>query len=242
MAENSRKNIKNTWTEKHDEFCLKNKLYPSTKLLWQWLLRQGELYTEIEPDLIEFNQWVKKYRGNGYCRVMLKKALEQLVESRVIDLVKRYTWRVLKVITKPLSALKTKKDLRQRKQKYDPQPSIVRSASTGTEQQQQYIIERKLRINRNLELLEKAGIYFDKNVTEVLNRPEHEVKVSIALFDLAGSFEKIKRPEGWVRTCLRERYWEHPSNYRLLSINFGNTTLWEEFFPYEYHELFIDDG
>ncbi len=240
MAENSRKNIKNNWTEKHDEFCLKNKFYPSSKLLWQWLLRQGKQYTEIEPDLVEFNQWVKKYRGNGYCRAMLKKALEQLIESKVIDLVKRYTWRILKVVTKPLSALKPKIKSRERKQKYDPQPSIVRTASAGTEQQQQYIIERKRRITCNLELLNKAGIFFEKDVTEVLNRPEHEINVSIALFELAGSFEKIERPEGWIRTCLRERYWEHPSNYKLLMKHFGNTTLWEELFPDEFHELFTD--
>lgn len=239
MAENSKKNIKNNWTEKHDEFCLKNKFYPSTKLLWQWLLRQSK-HTEIEPDLIEFNQWVKKSRGSGYCRVMLKKALQQLIDSKAIDLVKRYTWRIVKVAIKALSTIKSEIKLRQRKQKYDPQPSIVRLESTTTEQQQQYIIERKRRINRNLELLNDAGIYFDKDVIEVLNRPESEVKVSIALFDLAGGFEKIKRPEGWIRTCLRERYWEHPSNYKLLLIHFGNTTTWEELFPDEFYEVFTD--
>ena len=240
MTEISKKNIKNNWTQKHDEFCLKNKFYPSTKLLWQWLLRQDNQHREIEPDLLEFNQWVKKYRGKGYCRVMLKKALEQLIQSKVVDLVKQYTWRIVKLITKPLSALKPKKDLRQRKQNYDPQPSIVRLESDCNKQQQQYIIERKRRITRNLELLDNAGIYFDKDVTEVLNRPEHEVKVSIALFEIAGGFDKIKRPEGWVRTCLREKYWEHPSNYRLLIKNFGNTNLWEEFFPDESYELFTD--
>ena len=240
MAENTRKSIKNKWTEKHDEFCLKNKFYPSSKLLWQWLLRQGRLYTEIEPDLVEFNQWVKKHRGNGYCRVMLKKALEQLIESKAIDLVKRYTWRIVKLTTKPLSALKTKIKLRERKQNYDPQPSIVRTASPCTEQQQQYIIKRNYQVKRSLELLDQAGIYFDEEVLEVLNRPEHEIKVSIALFELAGSFEKITRAEGWIRTCLRERYWEHPSSYKLLMKHFGNTTFWNELFPDEFYELFTD--
>lgn len=37
MTQNKKKNLP-TWTDKHDAFCLKNKLTSCAKLLWQWLI------------------------------------------------------------------------------------------------------------------------------------------------------------------------------------------------------------
>ncbi|MBW4477866.1 MAG: hypothetical protein KME54_13595 [Tolypothrix brevis GSE-NOS-MK-07-07A] len=40
------------WTDKYDAYCLEHGLTPSAKLLWQWLVYQGE-NQELEPELKE---------------------------------------------------------------------------------------------------------------------------------------------------------------------------------------------
>ena len=54
------------WTEEHEAFCYQHQITPAAKTLWQWLMRQGEISSEIEPNLAEFNEWVAKVRGKGY--------------------------------------------------------------------------------------------------------------------------------------------------------------------------------
>ncbi len=104
MTQNSTKNL-NPWTDKHDLFCLENKITPSAQLLWRWLLREGKLGTELEPDLKEFNEWVSKRRGKPYCRPQVKAAFNQLVECRVIVLVKTFTWHLVRIVTRTLADL-----------------------------------------------------------------------------------------------------------------------------------------
>jgi hypothetical protein len=53
------------WTQKHDQFCLENKLTPTAKLLWQWLVHNYKTEEVIEPELeLEFNAWIKKRKLN----------------------------------------------------------------------------------------------------------------------------------------------------------------------------------
>jgi 5'-3' exonuclease len=40
------------WTEKHDQFCLENKLTPTAKLLWQWLVHNYKSEEEVEPETL----------------------------------------------------------------------------------------------------------------------------------------------------------------------------------------------
>ncbi|MCC5625368.1 hypothetical protein [Nostoc sp. CHAB 5715] len=53
MPENSLKNAL-PWTEEHEAFCYQHHICPAAKSLWQWLMRQGEIAEEVEPDLSEF--------------------------------------------------------------------------------------------------------------------------------------------------------------------------------------------
>lgn len=101
-----------TWTTKHLDYCLENSITPAAQYLWQWLINEEKLAQEIEPDLAEFNKHIKKVRGKGYCRLTLKNALNQLIEHRIVQLIKQYTWRIVKIITRPLDWLKPKKNLR----------------------------------------------------------------------------------------------------------------------------------
>ena len=215
------------WTEKHDEFCLENRIKPSAKLLWQWLIRQTKLSNEIEPDLKDFNAWVAKFRRNPFCRDTLKDALQQLIDLRVVHLVKRFTWRVVRIVTRSLEDLFPRKKSRQREEIRDLPTPNLQSDECCTKQQQQ-----SFPIQDNVTDLRNAGIDFDVHDTEVVNRPNNEIKLALEMFKLRGGFEKIKdNPEGWIRTCLRERYWEEDRNYEAIVDKFGNTTIIDELFP-----------
>lgn len=98
------------WTNKHDEFCLANNIPLAAKLLWEWLSRLGEA-EETEPDLGEFNDWVKQHRSKGYCRPTLKNALAKLIDCGIVNLVRQYTWKIVKIVTRPLEWLTPKKKL-----------------------------------------------------------------------------------------------------------------------------------
>ena len=214
------------WTEKHDEFCLENRIKPSAKLLWQWLIRQCKLSNELEPDLVDFNAWVAKHRLKPFCRKTLKDALQQLIDLRVIHLVKRFTWRVVRIITRSLLDLFPKKKLRQREEIYVSPASNPQSFEGDAKQQQQ-----SFPIQDNVAELRNAGLDFDNNDTEVVSYPNNEIKLAVAMFELRGGIEKIENPEGWIRTCLRERYWEEDRNYEALFKKLGSLEIWGELFP-----------
>ena len=96
-----------TWTKKHDEFCLEQKLRPSTRLLLRWLLRRAKLnqVAEIEIDLRVFNNWVAKRRGTPYDRKTIREAIAQLDEETrgLVLITKRYSPWVQKLLVRPLS-------------------------------------------------------------------------------------------------------------------------------------------
>jgi len=54
-----------TWTKKHDEFCMKQKIRGCARLMVSWILRRANNHdiAEIEVDLRLFNNWVEKLRG-----------------------------------------------------------------------------------------------------------------------------------------------------------------------------------
>jgi hypothetical protein len=218
------------WSEEHEAYCYKHRISPAAKILWQWLIRQGQISEEIEPDLSAFNAWVEKNRGKGYCHKYLKKIFDELVEHRVIRVIKKYSWKIFKLLVRPLEWLQPpKKKSRKKSQNTDyssnSQASNDKSVVPGTSQQQHSNSEV------NSELLNEVGIHFDSEVIEVLEAPTHEVKLAIIMFNLRGGFEKISNPEGFVRRCISRQWWLHPRNYNALLQKYGNSTEWNELFP-----------
>jgi hypothetical protein len=212
--------LKAQWTQEHDSFCLENKICPSAKLLWQWLINQGELGEESEPDLGEFNQWVAKHRGKGYCRLTLKNAFAQLVESRVIQLLKQYSWKVVKIVTRPLDWLKPKKNLRNRNKTCDSPASNPLNTENA---QDSNSIPSNSPPNKDevIEICAEAGIFYDpEKPAEIFNYPIDDIRLGIELFKVrrvSSSGNPIRNPEGWLIDCLRWRYWERPTFSGLLS-------------------------
>ncbi|MDJ0737893.1 MAG: hypothetical protein QNJ47_28180 [Nostocaceae cyanobacterium] len=211
MSKKLKKSI-NLWTEKHERFCLENKIPPAAQRLWQWLLWQGEMGSEIEPDLKEFNQWVAKWRGKKYDQGYVKTIFNILLEKRVINVVKGFTWAVYRLVLRPLEWLFPLKNNTRKNSGYpvespDLDPSNDSKLVAGTEQQQQDLI------NTNLSLLEQAGIPFDKKVKEVLTAPTWQVQAAIVLYQIRCKTSEIENPQGWIRQCIRFKYWDDDNSF-----------------------------
>ena len=219
------------WTQKHDQYCLKNSIPPAAKLLWQWLIREGA-GEEVEPDLSEFNTWVEKHRGKGYAHNYLKQMFNKLVEAGVIGTIKQYSWKVYKLVVRPLEWLfpRRKQKLQNPNSSYKT-PTSNPNKTVDSDIQQQHILS-------NQQLMSEDGIHFDTEEKEVLNRPKFEIKAALLLFKLRGATEKIINPEGWVRQCLRRRYWEQPTNYAAICQYFGGVVMQiEDYFGGEHEPI-----
>lgn len=252
MTQNRHKNICQ-WTYKHDEFCLENNVFPSAKLLWQWLLKKGFI-GECEPDLKEFNKWVGRFRSRGeYCRNQLKDAFKKLVECRAINIVKKYTWYVAKIVTRPLEYLKPKKNLR----KHTISDTLVTSNgmfvdAVSYQQQHKRMVENQL-------LFAEYGIHFNEDDVCALDHPRNEILLAIVCYQIKDSrvsnvlgkiryyrAGKIPNPEGWIKVCLEKRYWDEPTNYAQIFWKYSETEFWDELFPngskFDEAEIFSDDA
>jgi len=215
------------WTDKHNAICLKKRLSPSAKLLWQWLVEEGE--GEREPDLKDFNTWVQKHRGSPYHRDTLKIAWNQLIDAEVIIPEKKFTWRIWRVVVRSLESLfpkKPRKNVKRKTSKAVENPrdldssnacvgeSGVQAAAANNISSLDLIgqlPEEEIKdLEENLNQCDRAGIQFDaKDAAEILTSydPE-ELRQAIALFEKRGGHQRIKNPEGFIRRCLERGWWE----------------------------------
>ncbi|MEA5626613.1 hypothetical protein [Nostoc sp. UHCC 0251] len=220
MPENSLKSSL-PWTEEHDVFCYQHHIPPAAKILWQWLMRQGQIASEIEPDLSEFNAWVAKTRGKPYAHNYLKKIFEILVSCRVLQVIKQYSWKITKLLVRPLSWLNPPKKPREKKlhnhnSSYDSPPSNDISAEQGLNSSSNSItlttaeFEELERQHEILTTCAEYEIYFDPNKRTTRNLLEFDIEdVQLALkhFVKRGGNQAINNPQGWLINCLCDRKW-----------------------------------
>ena len=224
MPENSPKNSP-SWTEAHDAYCYQHHIPPAAKTLWQWLMRLGEIASEIEPDLSEFNAWVAKVRGKPYTHNYLKKIFEILVSCRVLQVIKKYSWKITKLLLRPLSWLNPPKKPREKKlhnhnYSYNSQPSNDISVEQGLNSSSNNLtpttaefIEKELQ-HEILTACAEYGIYFDPNKRTTRHLFEFEisdVRNALKHFVHRGGHQTIRDSQAWLISCLRECYWADKS-------------------------------
>ncbi|MBG1263088.1 hypothetical protein [Nostoc commune] len=221
MTENTQK-INLPWTESHEAFCYQHHIPPAAKILWQWLMRQGQTASEIEPDLSEFNAWVAKTRGKPYAHNYLKKIFEILVSCRVLQVIKQYSWKITKLLFRPLSWLNPPKKQREKKlynhnSSYDSSPSNGTNAEQGLNSSSNSITPTTAEfeeLERQHEILTACAeyqIYFDPNkrpTRHLFKFDIADVRLALKHFVLRGGHQTIPSPQGWLIDCLRECYWQ----------------------------------
>jgi hypothetical protein len=203
------------WTQKHDQFCLENKLTPTAKLLWQWLVHNYKTEEVIEPELeLEFNAWIKKHFGKGRSPNTIKDAFNRLIECEAIQKIKQWNWHEVRIITFPPYFFRVKKNLRNRHQIDERQPSNDLStetphSSSSIDINHYSVIEEEdiAEGEKVLDTCEFAGIVFNPiQSPEILQYSFEDVEAAIALFRQRGGHKKIKNPQGWLLQCLRREW------------------------------------
>jgi hypothetical protein len=222
MHKNNNKST-SVWTKKHDAFCLNHGFTPSAKLLWQWLVHKGE-GQELEPDLQEeFNKWVLSERGKAYDPKTLKSAIKQLDDCAIINVLRKFSWKIYKIFLRPLDWLAPKKKSRKSESISNKHPSNYTEAEDGVNNNNNtsFTCEEVEEMEQVLTACEEAGIAFNPQKSpEILDYTIEEVNLAIKCFIAAGGNEvnrfgrrKIRNPQGWLIQCLRNAYWEQVNSW-----------------------------
>lgn len=224
----NRTSSNNLWTIKHDAYCLTNSLTPSAKLLWQYLVYQGE-EQELELDIEdEFNHWVVGKRGKPFDPKTLKTAFKQLGDCAIINVLRKFSWKAYKFFLRPLDWLTPKKKI----QNPESIPDLHSSKDWIAEVEvsnnnNNYLSDEDIdEMEKVLDVCEKNGIVFNPvKSPEILDYTLEDVNLAIECFIAAGGHEvnrfgrrKIRNPHGWLLKCLRHAYWEKAESWSFSSL------------------------
>lgn len=214
MPFNSNKNVARVtdWTSKHDEFCLEHHLTPSAKLLWQWLVYGGE-NKELEPDLHEeFNKWVGKKRGKAFDPKTLKTAIKQLDDCGIVNIVRKFSWKVYRLYLRPLEWLAPKK-----KPRYSERfPNLDPSNSTSVEKEvnNNNIILSPLsdEDKKRLEIIKLCEQYGYKDYPKaIFTYSVEEIKSNLDRWSKE-EYEELERQHSILHLCAEHGIYFNPTN------------------------------
>lgn len=85
-------------TELHDAYCFG--VTPCARMLYRWLLRRRPAGKLQEIELEDFQQWSRDNRFRPYSLRHIQRALQELTELDVVDLVKRYSGKIFKLVAR----------------------------------------------------------------------------------------------------------------------------------------------
>ena len=242
QSPNTWKKRKNTWTRKHSKFSVQNRLTPTARELWQWLL--DEMYEggyEI-IDLRDFNKWVERTRGVPHDPKTVKSAAQKLLDTGVLTHAKSFTayvwkWRLELIdVLIPPRFRKPKKKSDSAPQIPDLDPSNAETSETGVNSSSSSINNAQSPTSQVTngetnaqgatskvadEILaecEAAGIPFVKSERpKVLEFPLHQVKLAIAYFLFRFPDEESRREirsmQGLLIYFLRKQCWNMNQNF-----------------------------
>lgn len=213
------------WTKKHATFCVQNRLTPTARELWQWLLDEMPEGSSEIIDLRDFNKWVEDTRGKPHDNKSVKSAAQQLIKVGVLirtqsytAYVWRWTLRSINLLLPPTSRPTPKKSAS--KPKFpDSDPQTDESSETGNNSSSTNNLEENSQnADEILAECEAAGIPFVKaERPKVLNFPLHQVKIALAYFQYRypdeESRQEIRSYQGTLIYFLRKKCWN-------LNINF----------------------
>lgn len=211
------------WTKKHTTFSVQNRLTPTARELWQWLLNEMKEGSREIIDLREFNTWVETTRGFPHDPKTVKSAAQQLREKEVLTDAKSYTAYVWKWRLQPINELlPSVSQSAKKKSVFQPQipgldPSNEETPETGTNSSSRNLALQK-DTDEILAECEAAGIPFVKSERpKVLEFPLHQVKMAIAYFLYRfpdePSRQEIRSFQGTLIYFLRKQCWNRNQNF-----------------------------
>lgn len=210
-------------TKKLEQLADQQQFKPATRRFFPSIYRKAKDYNV--PFVVDFhaiNREIAKTKGREYSRPALNYVREQIINSPVIKVVRRYAPYVLELKITPFldeheikedENFDTRPDAAEKSQDASPEPDMeLLSEDAGIDQQQ------LIQVNR--ELLAE-GIKYDRYSLPLIARYGVDaVKKSLTLFKRSKLTNHIPNPEGWIRRCL-ERGW-----YRKIRENQEENSLW----------------
>jgi hypothetical protein len=199
-----------TWTKKHDEFALARNFSESMSLITRYCLRRGNNFepVEIELNLKKCNRWIGKHRVKGeYHRKTLATAISNLDDrsSGMFVILRSYTPWIHKILIRPLSFVEKLQDAKRAREPRVPTEKPMFDADHKqrlAEQQQQDISKldnlfRELGMIYTRDALVRIWRLAGKKIDEVKNA------IELMLFQNSTQEETIRKPHGWLISCLR---------------------------------------
>ena len=213
------------WTKKHTTFSVQNRLTPTARELWQWLLNEMLEGSREIIDLRDFNTWVETTRGFPHDPKTVKSAAQQLREKEVLTDAKSYTAYVWKWTLQPIKVLMPPASPPPKKKSaFQPQipgldPSNEETSETGINSSSSNNgPPLPKEADEILAECEAAGIPFVKSERpKVLDFPLHQVKMAIAYFLFRfpdePSRQEIRSFQGTLIYFLRKKCWNRNPNF-----------------------------
>ncbi|GAB4209653.1 MAG: hypothetical protein Fur006_69600 [Coleofasciculaceae cyanobacterium] len=206
--------MRQEWTDKIRKFCLKHKLPPSARYLWEWLLeRQKPTRDYIEFDLKAFNRHIEKWRGQPYDPKTLKRAALALEQCGAItdQAPGRFQWNWRRWVLHPVKKLlepiqKPGKKCPDLDTNAEKQPSIPQSEKNEYIQQQEDPIRHKAEV---LALCQAYGLNFDPECNafkEVLTHTINDIGLALEYVLGKASRKKVASPQGYLLETLRHEW------------------------------------
>ena len=228
------------WTRKHNKYSLQNRLTPTARELWQWLLDEMPERSHEIIDLRDFNKWVKRTRGFPHDPKTVKSAAQQLRDKGVLTKAKRYTAYVWKwtlqpiyvLIPPPFRAPQKKSSSQLQIPDLDPSNAVSvgnQDITTTTFLEDSFSTKEGSEsgeFEQKLEACRTAGIYYHpKDAKFLRNFSLHEVLNAILYFLF--NREGVHKPEGWFRVCLEDNWAEKEEQRQQLRIQWSTESLFE---------------
>jgi hypothetical protein len=223
----------NNWTRKHNKFSVQNRLTPTARELWQWLLDEIPESSNEIIDFRDFNKWVKRTRGFPHDPKTVKSAIQQLIDKGVLTKAKSYTAYVWKCTLQPIRVLMPP-PFRQPQKKSTSQLEIPNlDPSNPLSVQDQFITTTTVledseseELQQKLEACQKAGIYYHpKDANFLRNFSLQEVLKAILYFLF--NRDGVRKPEGWFRICLEDNWAEKEEERHQERIQWSTEGLFE---------------
>ena len=183
------------------------KLSGAAAEMCRWIFDQGRGGGIIELDFLKFQ------KIGACCRRTVKRAMEKLLGLGILNLIKDYGASGGKHWVKlylpeinhlffshspcPLSGKFVQKNAQD--------PDLVKDGNLAA------AISSAIDARSNMyqELCLKEGIEFSEDgIKNILGFEESELKAALALFKIRGGRAKIKNPQGWLISCLRQKWWQ----------------------------------
>jgi hypothetical protein len=224
------------WTKKHTTYSVQNRLTPTARELWQWLLDEMPEGSHEIIDLRDFNKWVKRTRGFPHDPKTVKSAAQQLLDKGILTNAKSYTTYLWKWTLQPIRVLMPPR-FRPPQKKSTSQLEIPNLDPSNQQSVKDEVITTTTPLDLNndglegefaqkLEACRKAGIYYlAKDATFLRQFSLHQVLKAITYFLF--NRESVLKPEGWFKVCLEDNWAEKEQQRQRLRLQWSNQSLFE---------------